>query len=143
MKRSIWLLLALSLWLWAGPCSAQPYSVTEAELTRLEEIFNQLEMHNKALMASLTASKQDLTEQQAKVLRYQQGLEQLQQDLVMYRNEITKARLDLATSKASLERANQSLVTYEKEMKRKVRVVSQQRNIAWLVAGVAVYAAVR
>ncbi len=143
MKRRILLLLVLSFFLWAGPCLAQSYEVTEAELVRLEEIFIQLETHNSQLMANLTASNQDLTEQQAKVLQYQQALEQLQQDLVTYRNEITKARLDLATSKALLERANQSLVQYEKEMKRKVRVVRQQRNIAWLVAGAAVYAAVR
>ncbi len=114
MKRSILLLLVLCCLLWAGPCSAQSYEVTEAELTRLETIFQKLESCNSELMKDLAA---------------------LQTELELYMSEIAKARQDLAAAKSSLERANISLAQYEKEMKRKVRVVRQQRNVAWMVAG--------
>ncbi len=137
MKRSILLLLALFWLCWVGPCSAQSYEVTEAELTRLETIFQKLESCNSELMKDLAASNKDLETQRQKVLQYQADLAVLRTELELLRSEIAKVRLDLATAKSSLERANLSLAAYEKEMKRKVRIARQQRNIAWLAAGCA------
>ncbi len=127
-KRFISLLLCLLLLSSPVLCLAQSYTVTEPQLTRLEQIFQQLSSLNSQLTIELELSKQDLEKTQQLLLKYQQDLDKLQTQLLQSKNELTLARTDLKNSQDLLVKANQSLQTYEKQVKAEMLNLKIQRN---------------
>jgi septal ring factor EnvC (AmiA/AmiB activator) len=129
-------LLLLACWFWAVPCTLQAayYQMTEAELTRLEQIFQQLKINNNQLLTDLTKSRQNLTETQEALEKYQKDLTALEMDLLKLKTELIQARTDLETAKTSLEKANQSLEQDASEVKSKIRSLKFQRNAGYAAA---------
>mgnify|MGYP003593233634 CR=1 FL=1 len=118
-----------------GICSAADYRITESDLTRLEQIFNQLSSNNQALLSDLAASKQDLTTAHQRLATYQQELQLLQNQLLALKEESTKARSELSQANVLLKMANESLDKYEAEVRSEIRSLTWQRNGLILVAG--------
>lgn len=128
------LLVCLLCVSWVGSCAAASYTITEAELTRLETIFAQLKINNQQLLDELNTSNQDLTTQRAKLEEYQKELAALQNQLIALRSESTLAKQDLLKAQDSLTKANQSLQEYEREVKGQISSLTWQRNLLSIVA---------
>lgn len=95
------------------------YQISESELTALETNLDELGKSN--------ATKQDLlTEQQAQ--------------LETARKELTESKKLNAETQKSLESANQSLQQLEDEVKGKIEVKTQQRNLWIAISGGLLYA---
>lgn len=106
---------------------AEPYQVTEEELTQLETIFDQLQINNQKLQDDLKQSKADL-------MTVQTELTVLKSQLQMLKLESTVAKSELLTANNSLRMVNKSLKTYESEVKAETRKLKFERDIGYLVA---------
>lgn len=120
-RKQLSLLLACSLWLFAGSISQAEtmYQISESELTTLERDLNQLEKSN--------ASKQDLLTEQQKQLETAE-------------KELTESKKTNYETQKLLESANQSLQQLEDEAKQKIEVKTQQRNLWIAISGGLLYA---
>lgn len=137
LKAEIILLLACLLYCFAPlRCEAADYTITEAELTRLEtnltqlaEINNQSQTELQTLREQLTVSQEALTKAKQQSAEQQVQLQNLK--------AITNQQENL------LQSANKSLNEYEAEMKEKQRSLERQRNIAYVIAVCMLCVAVR
>lgn len=123
-RRNLILFLFLPvLWLWpwfsgfSVRAEAQ-YTICESELLRLEENLTTLENHSR--------EKQKLLDEQAR------QLEEAQKQLAIVNEQLKKSKEWNEMTLSSLENANQSLAQYEKEVARKVRIKTRQRNL-WIL----------
>lgn len=139
LKKALVSLLFLSvlLVLFSGSASAQvEYRITETELTRLEQIFSQLERNNQQILTDLELSQQDLTTARQKLASYQQELVTLQNQLLALKAESAKARIELEQANNLLNRAGASLVKYEAEVRSEIKSLTWQRNGLLLLVGI-------
>ncbi len=123
----------LSLWLSPLFCGSSvraevQYTISETELTQLEQNWTTLEQHSK--------DKSILLDKQAKQLN------EAQEQLKIANKQIKKSQALNEQMQNSLERANQYLKAYEKEAERKVRIKIRQRNMWIVISTVAVGAAI-
>lgn len=130
--KNLWpLLLACSLWLAAGSTSQAEtmYSISESELTELENNLATLESHSQ---------------ERQKVLTEQTTLlDQQREELKKLKEEISSSKAANEETQKLLERANQSLKQFEDEEKRKIRVKTRQRNLWIAISGGLLYAWVK
>lgn len=120
----------LLLWPWFSGSSVQAeaqYIIYESELLRLEENLTTLENHSR--------EKQKLLNEQAK------QLEEAQKQLSIVNEQLQKSKEWNKMTLNSLESANQSLAQYEKEVARKIRIKTRQRNMWILISVGFLYAA--
>lgn len=130
-KRLCICLLACSLWLVAGSTSQAEmmYSISESELTELENNLATLESHSQ---------------ERQKVLTEQTTLlDQQREELKKLKEEISSSKAANEETKKSLENANAYLTKLEKEEKHKIRVKERQRNLWIGVSGGLLYAWIR
>lgn len=130
-KRLCICLLACSLWLAAGATSQAEmmYSISESELTELENNLATLESHSQ---------------ERQKVLTEQTTLlDQQREELKKLKEEISSSKAANEETKKSLENANAYLTKLEKEGKHKIRVKERQRNLWIGVSGGLLYAWIR
>ena len=118
------------------PCTGLAHEITDQELTRLDQIFGQLEINNNALLNDLSQSKQDLSQARQKLEEYQKDLAELQTQLKLLRTESKEAKANLETAQSSLQKANQSLDKFVKEAKAEANKLRFERNLLFIVAGV-------
>jgi septal ring factor EnvC (AmiA/AmiB activator) len=123
-------LLCFPLFGSATASAEKAYQITEAELTRLEEISGT----QTDILINLTNTLKTLKHSEARV---KEELSAALSDLAKTKAELTLLRQGLRNSQNSLEKANLSLRAYEKEMKNRTRRLKLQRNI-WFAACVAV-----
>ena len=109
-KRLCICLLACSLWLAAGSTlqAEMQYSISESELTELENNLATLESHSQERQKVLT--------EQATLL------DQQREELKKLKEEISSSKVANEETKKSLENANAYLTKLEKEEKHKIRV---------------------
>ena len=127
-KRLCICLLACSLWLAAGSTlqAEMMYSISESELTELENNLATLESHSQ---------------ERQKVLTEQTTLlDQQREELKKLKEEISSSKAANEETQKSLERANQSLAELEKEAQHKVQVKARQRNLWIAISGGLLYA---
>jgi septal ring factor EnvC (AmiA/AmiB activator) len=117
------------------PSIGMAAEITDQELTRLEQIFQQLEINNNRLLADLTQSKTDLTQARLNLAEYQKDLATLQAQLLTLKRESQEAKSNLLTAQSYLENANQSLKQYEREMKAERNRLKFERNLLLLAVG--------
>ena len=118
-------------------CSAeQRYQITETELERLDRNFSELRNINDrqrtesaTLRKQLEVSQTQLTEagKQSQMLKEQLGA----------------LKLTLEGQEQSLQNANRLLQQYGQEERLRLRKITSQRNIAYVIAAAAVYFAIR
>lgn len=127
-KRLCICLLACSLWLAAGSTlqAEMMYSISESELTELENNLATLESHSQERQKVLT--------EQATLLNQQR------EELKKLKEEISGSKAANEETQKSLLRANQSLKQFEDEAKRKIRVKTRQRNLWIAISGGLLYA---
>lgn len=130
-KRLCICLLACSLWLAAGSTlqAEMMYSISESELTELENNLATLESHSQ---------------ERQKVLTEQTTLlDQQREELKKLKAEISSSKASNEETKKSLENANAYLTKLEKEEKHKIRVKERQRNLWIGVSSGLLYAWIR
>ena len=134
-KRLCICLLACSLWLAAGSTlqAEMMYSISESELTELENNLATLESHSQERQKVLTEQATLLDQQKETIKKQAEELRRLRKEIVISKtaNEETQK---------SLLRANQSLTELEKEAKRKIKVKTRQRNLWIAISGGLLYA---
>lgn len=119
LKKSLSLLLCLALLVaLPGYGLAAEYTITEQELTELDQIFDQLQNNNNQLSTDLATSKVDL--------------QKVQSQLLLLKDESTKAKQELLIAQSLLNAANQSLEKSEREERAKQRTLKWQRDL-WFV----------
>ena len=129
------ILSAVLLSLWVSPlfCGSSvraevQYTISETELTQLEQNWTTLEQHSK--------DKKILLDKQAKQLN------EAQEQLKIANEQIGKSQELNEQMQNSLEKANQYLKEYEREAERKIRIKTRQRNAWIIISAVAVGAAI-
>lgn len=127
-KRLCICLLACSLWLAAGSTlqAEMMYSISESELTELENNLATLESHSQERQKVLT--------EQATLL------DQQREELKKLKEEISSSKAANEETKKSLENADAYLTKLEKEEKHKIRVKERQRNLWIAISGGLLYA---
>lgn len=108
--------------------------ISEQELTRLEAELNtaltaiqNCKSNSEMLAAQLSKSKEALAQAQAQLAKLKTQLEQSQMTLI--------------EQKQQLETVNQSLTALSAEMRKERRKLERQRNIAYLITALSIYAA--
>lgn len=129
----------LSVWLCCTPalCSAEEaYLIYSGELTRLERNLTELRDINDRQSRESVTLKNQLKESLAQLTEARKQSQTLKEQL---------AGLKLAVSEqgSSLQNANRLLKQYEEEEKFRQRKIKRQRNIAYVIAAVSIYIAVR
>lgn len=134
-KRLCICLLACSLWLAAGSTlqAEMMYSISESELTELENNLATLESHSQERQKVLTEQATLLNQQKETIKKQASELSSLKKEI-----EISKAANE--ETKKSLESANAYLTKFEDEAKRKIRVKTRQRNLWIAISGGLLYA---
>ena len=130
--KNLWpLLLACLLWLASGSGAQAEtmYSISESELTELENNLATLESHSQERQKVLT--------EQATLL------DQQREELKKLKEEISSSKAANEETKKSLENANAYLTKLEKEEKHKIRVKERQRNLWIGVSSGLLYAWIR
>lgn len=94
------------------------YSISETELTELEENLETLKSHNQERQKVLTEQANLLTQQRDEMKKLQ--------------TEIENSKTANEETLKSLKRANESLNELEEEARRKIRAKARQRNL-WIV----------
>lgn len=129
------ILSAVLLSLWLSPLlsgshaqAEAQYTISETELTQLEQNWTTLEQHSK--------DKKILLDKQAKQLN------EAQEQLKIANEQIGKSQELNEQMQNSLEKANQYLKEYEKKVERKIKIKTRQRNMWIVISVVAVGAAI-
>lgn len=129
------ILSAVLLSLWLSPLlsgshaqAEAQYTISETELTQLEQNWTTLEQHSK--------DKKILLDKQARQLN------EAQEQLKIANEQIGKSQELNEQMQNSLEKANQYLKEYEREAERKIRIKTRQRNMWIIISAVAVGAAI-
>ena len=147
-KKARFIILPLSLAFcllsaFVGTCYAnQTYTISEAELTTLENHLNELTTNNETLKTILTAQDGELTQALNLLMKSQSELATLKTQLQQAKNDAESARKSLATANAELKKAALYFKEYEAERDKTENRLRNQRNI-WevlclLAVGVAV-----
>ena len=123
-----------ALLLGCGSASAQgrTYQITEEELTLLEENLSELSSVNEGQREQLMSLQEKLTASETRLEASERTSRMLGVKLDWLSKELTEQA-------ASLENANLLLKEYEEEARRTKRRVERQRNMAYILAAIAVF----
>jgi len=108
-------------------------SITESELTRLIEISTRLETLNEKLQSELIASEKNLNQLMSELDNYRAELTGLEKQLLILRAESETLKMQLQNAETLLEKTRQSLDAYRKEVERRIKSLTIQRNVSWVV----------
>ncbi len=107
------------------------YEITEAELTQLEENLYELSTVNDEQRKKLVNLQETLSASELRLEESERTSRMLSVKLDWFSKELTEQA-------SSLENANRLLQEYEEEERRTKRRIERQRNIAYVLAAVAV-----
>ena len=128
---SLWLLLLGSSCTYASAGEEEMYTITEEELMQLEENLNELSNVNEGQREKLTTLQETLKASETRLAESEKNSRMLSVKLDWLSKELTEQSV-------SLENANRLLQEYENEERRTKRRIERQRNIAYVLAAVAV-----
>lgn len=136
MRKSAWVLLFCLLFSFPQVSFASAYTITEEELTQLEQNISELQTINNRLQKESSQQKK--------------RMEELEQQLTEAQTELQKAREQsnrLGSQLKDLERTSirqeESLAAYEKENNKTQKRLKAQRNLAYGIGTVLLAALVR
>ena len=128
---------------WHGTCYAnQTYTISESELTTLQNHLDALEQNNETLKAILSESNEDLTIALDALMKSQNELATLKAQLQQAKNDAESARNSLQIANDELQKASQSFKQYEAARDKTENRLRNQRNIWEVLCFVAVGVAV-
>ena len=129
------ILSAVLLSLWLSPLlsgshaqAEVQYTISETELTQLEQNLNQLKIDSE---------KKDKL-----LIQQQTQLNEAQKQLKIANEQLKKSKVLNEVTENSLKIARESFNEYEKEAERKVKIKTRQRNMWIIISAVAVGAAI-
>ena len=128
---SLFLLLVLLLGCTSASAQERMYEITEAELTQLEENLSELSNVNEGQREKLWNLQELLKASETR-------LEASERNSRMLSVKLDGLSKELTAQTSSLENANRLLQEYEEEERRTKRRIERQRNIAYVLAAVAV-----
>ena len=108
------------------------YEITEEELTLLELNLDELSNVNGEQREQLTSLQEKLTASETRLALSEKNSKMLGVKLDWLSKELTEQA-------SSLENANRLLQEYEQEERRTKRRIERQRNIAYVLAAIAVF----
>ena len=129
--------------LWQLPCYAgspiytdevTEYVLTESQYRKLSNNLSELAKINEQSQTALQESRNELKTANSKLLTLQNQLKELDSMCLSLKIKTTE-------QESLLQNANQSLAELEKEYNLKIKRIKKQRNIAYVIAGCALYAA--
>lgn len=136
MRKAVSFLLLLVLWLSPSVSSASAYySVTEAQLTQLECIFEELKTVNETLLLESNQSARELIEARKQLKELHSELTKLKEQLAMLKAESNQAQSDLVKINSELQLASESYKKSVSEANRRIKSLEWQRGIIAVVAG--------
>ena len=135
MRKAVSCLLLFVLLLLPAVSSASAYIVTEAQLTQLESIFDELKTVNETLLFESNQSVRELIEAREQLKGLQDELTKLKEQLAMLKAESNQAQSDLAKINSELQLASESYKKSVSEAQGKIRSLEWQRGILAMVAG--------
>ena len=135
MRKVVSFLLLFVLWLSPSVSSASAYTITEAQLTQLESIFDELKTVNETLLLESNQSVRDLIKAREQLKLLQVELARLKEQLQMLKAESNRAQSGLAKANEELKLASESYKKFVSEAKGKIRSLEWQRGIIVMVAG--------
>ncbi len=127
----LFLLSALLLGCTLVSAQERIYEITEAELTQLEENLIGLSTVNDEQREKLTSLQETLKASETRLEASERNSKMLSVKLDWLSKELT-------AQTTSLENANRLLQEYEEEERRTKRRIERQRNIAYMLAAIAV-----
>ena len=127
----LWFLVFLLLDISFASASERMYEISETELTQLEENLSELSNVNGEQREKLMSLQEKLKTSETK-------LEVSERNSKMLSVKLDWLSKELTTQAASLENANRLLQEYEEEERRTKRRIERQRNIAYVLAAIAV-----
>ena len=135
MRKAVSFLLLFVLLLSPSVSSASAYTITEAQLTQLESIFDELKTVNETLLLESNQSARELIEARKQLKRLQDELTKLKEQLAMLKAESNQAQSDLVKINSELKLASESYKKSVSEANRKIKSLEWQRGILAVVAG--------
>ena len=127
----LWLLVFLLLDISFASASERMYEISETELTQLEENLSELSNVNGEQREKLMSLQEKLKTSETKLEVSERNSKMLSVKLDWLSKELTEQT-------TSLENANRLLQENEEEERRTKRRIERQRNIAYVLAAVAV-----
>ena len=135
MRKAVSFLLFFVLLLSPSVSSASAYTITEAQLTQLESIFDELKTVNETLLLESNQSARELIEARKQLKELQSELTKLKEQLAMLKAESNQAQSDLEKINSELQLASESYKKSVSEAQGKIRSLEWQRGILAVVAG--------
>ena len=135
MRKAVSCLLLFVLLLLPAVSSASAYIVTEAQLTQLESIFDELKTVNETLLLESNQSARELIEARKQLKRLQDELTKLKEQLAILKAESNQAQSGLEKINSELQLASESYKKSVSEANRKIKSLEWQRGILAVVAG--------
>ena len=135
MRKAVSFLLFFVLLLSPSVSSASAYTITEAQLTQLESIFDELKTVNETLLLESNQSARELIEARKQLKELQSELTKLKEQLAILKAESNQAQSDLVKINSELNLASESYKKSVSEANRKIKSLEWQRGILAVVAG--------
>ena len=136
----MWLLVLLFAWcLWLPDttyAAEVEYRITAAELNQLENNLSRLKIINEKSQMELKLLKNELK-------LSKEELTKAKNESILLKTELIALKQTSQTQSELLQSANKSLETYAAEEKKKKRAIKTQRNVAYGLSAVLLYALVR
>ena len=143
MRKNVGILLLCLLFCSPQVSLASMYTITEEELTQLEQNISELQIINNRLQKESSLQKKRMEELETQLTAAQTELQKAREQS----NRLGSQLKDLATTsirqEESLRIANASLEAYEKENNRTQKRLKTQRNLAYGIGAVLLAALVR
>ena len=136
----MWLLVLLFAWcLWLADttyAAEVEYRITASELNQLENNLSRLKIINEKSQMELKLLKNELK-------LSKEELTKAKNESILLKTELIALKQTSQTQSELLQSANKSLETYAAEEKKKKRAIKTQRNVAYGLSAVLLYALVR
>ena len=136
----MWLLVLLFAWcLWLPDttyAAEAEYRITASELNQLENNLSRLKIINEKSQMELKLLKNELK-------LSKEELSKAKNESILLKTELIALKQTSQTQTELLQSANKSLETYAAEAKKRQMVIKTQRNVAYGLSAVLLYALVR
>lgn len=143
MRKNVLLMLLCLLFCSPQVSLASTYTITEEELTQLEENISELQIINNRLQKESSLQKKRMEELEMQLTEAQTELQKAREQSSLLGNQLKELERTSIRQEESLRIANESLAAYEKENNRTQKRLKAQRNLAYGIGTVLLAALVR
>ena len=144
MRKNVWIFLLLCLCFSFPQVSwASTYTITEEELTQLEQNISELQTINNRLQKESRQQKKRMETLEAQLTEAQTELQKAREQSNRLGNQLKELERTSIRQEESLRIANESLAAYEKETNRTQKRLKAQRNLAYGIGTFLLVALVR